>query len=145
MVRSKSSRRSDFFLFEDSCCYTKSGNKLHGPSLFCYLFIFLQIVVLISHLVHTISIRDKFKGKISDLRYIGSVVWYTLFSIFIIMFIYRMCYSCNFLIGFIMLILINIIHQYIFAHLNPVFWSIDMGDKRKIIEENVPTSTCNCK
>lgn len=145
MVKSKSkSKSNNFALFSDNCLYDKKGNKVHGPGVLCYLFIILESIFLIAHIVHVIYNKDKF-DKVSKTRFYLALSYQIIFSLLSILFIYKMCYHCNGLIGIILLIVVTVFSNFLFELIFPTYNIIDTHLKIKHISDQLPEKKCNCK
>ena len=98
-------------LFDDKCLYAKSGSVQRGPGFICGLYILLIITGLIYNIVTTQENLTKYglsRGQILVQNCIDIIL-----AIFNIIFIYHMCYICRGFVGFLILLLINMIIGFI--------------------------------
>jgi len=93
--------------FDDKCLYAKSGSVHRGPGFLCGFYIVIIFIGLISNIV----MSQKYLTKYGISR--NQVILQNIIDIIIcllsIIFIYHMCYICRGFLGFVLLIIINII------------------------------------
>jgi hypothetical protein len=98
-------------LFDDKCLYAKSGSVQRGPGFICGLYIILIIVGFIYNIIVTHKYLNQY--GISRTQILLQNCIDIILAIFNIIFIYHMCYICRGFVGFLVLLLINMIIGFI--------------------------------
>ena len=93
-------------VFDTKCLYKGSGEMKRGPGFICGLY----IILIISGLIYNIAVPQENIDKKKRIKHIIIDVLHTLFSV---LFMYHMCYICRGFVGFLILLLINIIYAVI--------------------------------
>ena len=93
-------------VFDTKCLYKGSGEMKNGPGFICGFY----IILIISGLIYNIAVPQENIDKKKRIKHIIIDVIHTLFSV---LFMYHMCYICRGFVGFLILLLINIIYAVI--------------------------------
>jgi len=93
-------------VFDTKCLYKGSGEMKRGPGFICGFY----IILIISGLIYNIAVPQENIDKKKRIKHIIIDVIHTLFSV---LFMYHMCYICRGFVGFLILLLINIIYAVI--------------------------------
>jgi len=90
-------------VFDTKCLYKKTGEIKRGPGFICGFY----IIFMICSLFYSIAFPEKNIDKKKRIKDIISDLIHTIFSV---LFMYHMCYICRGFVGFLLLLLINIIY-----------------------------------
>ena len=94
-------------IFDDKCLYAKSGSVQRGPGFICGLYILLIVIGLIYNIV--ISQEYFIKYGLTRQQVVLQNIIDVCIALFSVIFIYHMCYICRGFLGFVLLIVFNLI------------------------------------
>ena len=95
---------------EDHCWSDKSGVKVSGPGVFCWIYIFYVIIINIMSLL---AINDYKKLGLTDGQIMIRYFFQFLFMFLSVTFMYSMCKRCRGLEGFLILVLLSFVSSII--------------------------------
>ena len=91
---------------EDHCWTDKSGTKVSGPGIFCWIYIFYVIVI---NLMSLLAINDYKKLGLTDTQIMIRYFFQFLFMFLSVTFMYSMCKRCRGLEGLLILVLLSFV------------------------------------